>query len=97
MEPIGGSSDDLTEKINLETTMNGDKTRKSDEESKGLLDEYHVRVSKQSCKQANHLILWGRWSTKMFFFLDFFHFFLKKNLEKYDLTRPKVPKYSPTS
>ena len=37
MEPNGGSIDGLPEKINLETTMNGDKAPKSDEESKGLL------------------------------------------------------------
>ena len=60
-----------------------------------LETKWHVRVRKESCKQANHLILWGRWSTKIIFFLDF-SFFLKK-LKKYDLTRPKVSKYSLTS
>ena len=39
-----------------------------------VLAKYHVRVSKQSCKQGNRLILWGRWSTKIFFF-HFFKFF----------------------
>jgi hypothetical protein len=38
----------------------------------------------------------GRRSTKTLFFLNFLVFFLKK-LEKYDLTRPKVSKYSLTS
>jgi hypothetical protein len=51
--------------------------------------KWHVRVSKQSCKQENHLILWGRWSTKTFF-PRFFHFFPFKKLEKHDLTRPSV-------
>ena len=35
-KPSGGSADGLPEKINLETTMSGDKAPKSDEESKGL-------------------------------------------------------------
>ena len=30
--------------------------------------KWHVRVSKQSCKQTNLLILWGCWSTKIYFF-----------------------------
>ena len=59
--------------------------------------KWHVRVSKQSCKQANCLILWGCSSTKIFFPLDFYLFDFSKNLKKYDLTRPKVPKYSLTS
>ena len=42
------------------------------------LDQWHVSVYKQSCKQTNHLILWGRWSTKIFFFLDFLLLVLKK-------------------
>jgi hypothetical protein len=42
----------------------------------------HVRVSKQSCKQANHLILWGvRSTTKKIFSIFSLFFFLKKNLE----------------
>jgi hypothetical protein len=31
-----------------------------------LLAKWHVRVSKQSCKQANHLILWGVRTTNFF-------------------------------
>ena len=38
MEPSGGSADGLSEKINLEAKMHGDKALKSDEESKGLLN-----------------------------------------------------------
>ena len=42
----------------------------------------HVRVSKQSCKQANRLILWGVRSTTKKKILDFFYFFSpKKNLK----------------
>ncbi len=41
------------------------------------LTEYHVRVRKQSCKQANRLILWGRWITKIFV-SSRFCFLLKK-------------------
>ena len=54
----------------------------------------HVRVNRQSWKQASHQILWGRGRTKTFFF----NFFVFKKLEnlKYDLVRPKVPKYSLT-
>jgi hypothetical protein len=63
---------------------------------KGLWDDlgakWHVRVSKQSCKQGNHLILWGVRTPRHFFL-----FFFSKNLKKHDLTRPKVSKYSLTS
>ena len=60
--------------------------------------KWHVRVSKQSCKQANRLILWGvggapqKKNSRFFLF-----FFLQKNLKKFDLTRPKISKYSLTS
>ena len=37
--------------------------------------KWHVRVRKQSCKQTNRLILWGRQSTKIFFSSIFFNFF----------------------
>ena len=58
---------------------------------------WHVRVSKQSCKQANRLILWGVGGAPEKKNLDFFIFFPEKNLKKYDLTRPEVSKYSLTS
>jgi hypothetical protein len=64
----------------------------------GIRAKWHVRVSKQSCKQANRLILWGvggaPYKKK---FSIFFIFFSPKKLEKYDLTRPKMSKYSLTS
>jgi hypothetical protein len=45
--------------------------------------KWHVRVSKQSCKQANRLILsWALEHKDIFFpliFFIFFHFFLKKH------------------
>jgi hypothetical protein len=59
------------------------------------LAKWHVRVSKKSCKQANRLIPWGvggapqKKNSRFFLF-----FFLPKKLEKYDLTRPKMSKYS---
>ena len=40
--------------------------------------KWHVRVSKQSCKQANRLILWGVGGAPQKKNLDFY-FFLKKN------------------
>jgi hypothetical protein len=58
--------------------------------------KWHVRVSKQSCKQANRLILWGVGAPQKKI-LDFFLFFFSKKLEKNDLTRPKVSKNSLTS
>jgi hypothetical protein len=45
--------------------------------------KWHVRVSKQPCKQGNRLILWA--SEHHFFSI----FFLKKTWKKYDLTDPK--------
>jgi hypothetical protein len=57
----------------------------------------HVRVSKQSCKQENRLILWGVRSTTKKKFSIFFYFFSPKKLEKYALTRPKMSKNSLTS
>ncbi len=59
--------------------------------------KWHVRVSKQSCKQANGLILWGVGGEPQKKNLDFYYFFFPKKLEKYDLTRPKMSKYSLTS
>ena len=46
----------------------GSRTGGTDREwtHKSYLTECHVRVSKQSCKQTNHLIWWGRWNTKKF-------------------------------
>ncbi len=51
------------------------------------LAKWHVRVSKQSCKQGNHLILWGVCTPRHFLFRFFFNFFFKmkiflKKLEK---------------
>ncbi len=44
-----------------------------------LLAECHVRVSKQSCKQANRLILWGvRSTTKKKISILLFYFLQKK-------------------
>ena len=59
--------------------------------------KWHVRVSKQSCKQANRLILWGVGGEPQKKKSGFFYFFFPKKLEKYDLTRPKMSKYSLTS
>ena len=47
--------------------------------------ECQVRVSEQSCKQANRLILWGRGRAKTFFFSRFLKFFLNFFLKKYEL------------
>jgi hypothetical protein len=60
-----------------------------------LQGKWHVRVNKQSCKQANHLILWASKHQKKksrFFSISFL-----QKLDKYGLTRPKVSKYSLTS
>jgi hypothetical protein len=65
--------------------------------SGGVWAKCHVRVSKQSCKQANRLILWGVRSTTKKKLSIFFYFVSPKKLEKYDFTRPKVSKYSLTS
>jgi hypothetical protein len=43
--------------------------------------KWHVRVSKQSCKQTNRLILWGVGAPKIFF-PDYFKFLFLKKLEK---------------
>ncbi len=43
--------------------------------------KWHVRVSKQSCKQANRLILWGVRSTTKKKTRFFYLFFSKKNLK----------------
>jgi hypothetical protein len=59
--------------------------------------KWHVRVSKQSCKQANRLILWGVGGAPQKKNRFFLFFFPQKNLKKYDLTRPKVSKHSLTS
>jgi hypothetical protein len=59
--------------------------------------KWHVRVSKQSCKQANRLILWGVGGAHTKKNSRFFLFFSPKKLEKYDLTRPKMSKNSLTS
>ena len=40
--------------------------------------KWHVRVSKQFCKQGNRLILWGVCTPRHFIFLIFFHFFFLK-------------------
>ncbi len=40
--------------------------------NRDFMAEYHVRVRKKSCKQANRLILWGRGTD--IFFLNFFVF-----------------------
>jgi hypothetical protein len=48
-----------------------------------VLAKCHVRVSKQSCKQANRLILWGRPEHHQKKISIFFILFFKK-LEKYD-------------
>jgi hypothetical protein len=50
--------------------------------------KWHVRVSQQSCKQANRLILWGVGGAPQKKILIFL-FFSPKKLEKYDLTRPQ--------
>jgi hypothetical protein len=62
-----------------------------------MLAKCHVRVSKQSCKQANRLILWGVRSTTKKNSRFIFIFFSSKKLGKYDLTRPKMSKNSLTS
>ncbi len=54
--------------------------------------KWHVRVSKQSCKQANRLILWGVRSTTNKKKLFIFDLFCSKKLEKYDSIRHKVSK-----
>ena len=46
-----------------------------------LLAKWHVRVSKQSCKQANRLILWGVGGEPQKKNWIFFYFFFPKNLE----------------
>jgi hypothetical protein len=46
-----------------------------------LRAKWHVRVSKQSCKQGNRLILWGVWAPRHFFFDFFSIFFFSKKLE----------------
>ena len=57
-----------------------------------LMAKWHVRVSKQSGKQANRLILWGVRSTTNKKNLFIFDLFCSKKLEKYDLIRHKVSK-----
>ncbi len=48
----------------------------------GVEAKWHVRVSEQSCKQANRLILWGVGGAPPKKNLDFFYFFfLQKNLK----------------
>jgi hypothetical protein len=42
----------------------------------------HVRVSKQSCKQGNRLILRGVWAPRHFFSRFFFNFFLASFSQK---------------
>jgi hypothetical protein len=44
--------------------------------------KWHVRVSKQSCKQGNRLILWGVCTPRHFIFSIFFSKFFQKKLEK---------------
>ncbi len=81
----------------MTTTQTGFPTTATEGELYNDLDraKWHVRVSKQSCNQSNHLMLWDVRTTN-FFLLLFLFYFLKK-LEKYDLRRPKVSKDSLTS
>jgi hypothetical protein len=84
--------------MEVKTEMKRKVEKESEGETKKRMEvtKWHVRVNKQSCKQENHLILWGVGAPRHFF-SRFFDLFSPKNLKKYYLTRPKVSKYSLTS
>ncbi len=72
---------DQPHKTPITSTWTVDFLTREGEGHKSVGAKWHVRVSKQSCKQAKRLIFWGFRRTTKKNYLFFLFFFLQKNLK----------------